>query len=178
MLLLLVCILLFSPLDMCPDPNDPPEDLDTLLYYLDIYDGTIAADIENIGLKMINTDAQLKYQKSTRDNGCIPQGIARQSYCKFSGNNKALQDQIQALYDTAASRTLDLIVSDTQERTTNLKNQYYSKLKKVENDCVLINAPFSPIKKKVNSRLNTEKLKLKNKHDKKKQTLPNPTQKK
>ena len=50
------------------------------------------------GKSLVSVSQQLEYQKATRLNGCIPQGIAGQSKIRYSVNKSPFQNQLQQLY--------------------------------------------------------------------------------
>ena len=53
--------------------------LDCLLSIMDLQDSIVDYDfprISDLGRKMISTQQQLSYQQKTRDNGCLPMGLA------------------------------------------------------------------------------------------------------
>jgi hypothetical protein len=116
---------------------------------------------------MVSLDAQMKYQKSTRMNGCVPQGIAKQSSCRFSGNNPDIQAEIQHIYNNAASRTLDIIIEDIKIRTSDARNKFYSSMNKLKSFCNTMEVHYVTFEEKVNQILNREKQLASSKHSKK-----------
>ena len=134
---------------------------------MDIQDGIVPEHIIQIGKKMISLDSQIKYQKSTRTNGCVPQGIAKQSKCRFSGNNTHIQAEIQHIFDNAASRTLDIVIKDTESRLSSARNIFYSSMNTLRETCEAMEVQQDPLIDKVNAVLAREKNLASSRHNKK-----------
>ena len=77
---------------------------------------------------------QYDYQLATRLQGCIPEGIIKQSMFSYAINGSELQPTLQLLYFFTASRALDMIIMDTKQRMIAAQNTYYVLRNRIKHD--------------------------------------------
>ena len=83
-------------------------------------------------IKMVSTTHQYHFLTASRYQGTIPCGIAKQSIFRYSINGAPLQEQLQNLYNFTASRALDMMITETHNRMTKHRKEYYSSLNKAK----------------------------------------------
>lgn len=120
-----------------------------------------------LAAKMINLQQQHHYQSTTRTNGCLPKGIARQCKFTFSGNNPQLQEQLQLIFNEAGSRTLDLIIENTSRDLQNSKRRYYSSLDQLKSKCHESGHDFNNMHQKIQTTIRQVKSTTNNDHSRK-----------
>ena len=143
------------------------EELFCNIQKLDNIHDNILPQTQALANKMINTQQQLNYQMKTRENKCLPLGIAKQCKFSFSGNNPEVQNNIQQLFYQAGSRSLDLIINHTKSTTESLKRRYYSKLDELKLECTDCGVDFNTIHNKIQTSMRNTKNSTSKIHNKK-----------
>ena len=142
------------------DTSSTFNNIENLLSVLDKHDeihNQIFPKTLELAKKLINTQQQLQYQQLTRENGCLPMGIARQCKFTFSGPNPDLQSQLQQLFHEAGSRSLDLIIQNTKKSTESLKRNYYNSRDILKSSCEETGVDFNTLHQKLQSSMRAVK---------------------
>ena len=147
--------------------TDLLSDLDNVINDQETLYNILIPEIKEVSKRLVNTSQQYQYLIATRHEGCIPEGIAKQSRFTYSGKDKAFQQQLQKIYYYAASRTLDMIILDVHRKILNFRNIFYSKVRTVEHLCNNSGISFLKIQMIIKSTMHKEKLTCIARHNKK-----------
>ena len=142
-------------------------DLDNIIKEQETLYNVLIPEIKETSRRLVNTLQQYQYLIASRHEGCIPEGIARQSTFTYSGNDTVIQQQLQSIYFYAASRTLDILILDSHHKVLKFRNHFYSKLHTIEQLCNSSGISFSEIQINIKSTMHKEKLTCIARHTKK-----------
>ena len=131
-----------------------------------VHDGLFPRTLE-LGKKLISTQQQYLYQQKTRDNGCLPLGIAKQCKFRFSGNDPEVQQSVQSIFFEAGSRCLDVILHNTKSNTESLKRKYYDSRNKLQHTCTQSGLNYHDFNSKIQHVIHTQKKTCTEMHNKK-----------